>query len=78
MPVNNAANPPGSLAHAAAAKIQSTKSAFEVASEAVHIFGGNGLSKEYIVEKLFRDARAGLIMDGTNEALALGGSLDFD
>lgn len=68
----NAANPPGSLAHAAAAKIESTKAAFDVASEAVQIFGGNGLSKEYLVEKLFRDARAGLIMDGTNEALALG------
>jgi len=68
---------PGSLAHAAAVKNESTQTVFDVASEAVQIFGGNGLSKEYLVEKLFRDARAGLIMDGTNEALALGGVLDL-
>ena len=73
----NSSNPPGSLLNATAAKILSTQNAFEVASEAVQIHGGNGLSREYLVEKLFRDARAGLIMDGTNEALAIGGSLDL-
>lgn len=69
----NSASTPGSLAHAAAAKIESTNAAFEVANETVQIHGGNGLSREYLAEKLFRDARAGLIMDGTNEALALKG-----
>ena len=73
----NAANPPGSLLNATAAKVLSTETAFQVASEAVQIHGGNGLTKEYLIEKLFRDARAGLIMDGTNEALALGGTLDL-
>ena len=48
----------------------------EVASEALQIFGGNGMTKEYPMEKLLRDARAMLIADGCNEVLALkGGSL---
>jgi alkylation response protein AidB-like acyl-CoA dehydrogenase len=42
----------------------------------VQIFGGNGVTKEYPVEKLLRDARASLIADGCNEVLAMkGGSL---
>jgi len=73
----NSTSTPGSLAHAAAAKIESTKTAFDVATETVQIHGGNGLSREYLAEKLFRDARAGLIMDGTNEALALKGASDL-
>lgn len=59
-----------------AAKVTATQTAFEVASEALQIFGGNGLTREYPVEKLLRDARACLIADGCNEVLALkGGSL---
>lgn len=53
------------------AKIQGTQSAYEVADEAVQLFGGNGLTKEYLIEKLYRDARAGLIEDGSNETLAI-------
>ncbi len=71
----NAANPPGSLPHAVIAKGLSTEAAFKVASEAMQIFGGNGLSKEYCIEKIFRDARASMIEDGTNEALALSGAV---
>jgi len=37
----------------------------------VQIFGGYGLSKEFPIEKLFRDARAGLIEDGSNDSLAI-------
>ncbi len=54
-----------------ASKVYCTQAAFEVASEAVQLFGGYGLSKEYFVEKLFRDARASLIEDGSNDVLAL-------
>jgi alkylation response protein AidB-like acyl-CoA dehydrogenase len=57
--------------HAAASKIFCTQTAFEVASDAVQIFGGNGLCREYPVEKLFRDARASLIEDGENDFLGL-------
>jgi len=63
---------PGSLPHAIASKILSTNTAFEVANEAISI--GNGLAKEYIIEKLFRDARASMIEDGENNALAIAGS----
>jgi alkylation response protein AidB-like acyl-CoA dehydrogenase len=70
----NAANPPGSLAHAVSAKALSTETAFKVSSEAVQIHGGNGLSKEYVIEKIMRDARASMIEDGTNEVLLLRGS----
>lgn len=60
-----------SHAHAVACKWLSTETAFKVASEAIQIFGGNGLSKEYVIEKIFRDARAAMIEDGVNETLAL-------
>lgn len=56
-----------------AAKTFCTETAFKVASEAIQILGGVGLTREYHVEKLFRDARAGMIEDGVNETLALGG-----
>jgi alkylation response protein AidB-like acyl-CoA dehydrogenase len=37
----------------------------------MQIFGGYGLAREYPIEKIFRDARASMIEDGVNEALAL-------
>ena len=61
-----------SMAHIMAGKWLSTENAFQVASEAIQIHGGNGLSREYAIEKIFRDARAGMIEDGVNESLALG------
>jgi alkylation response protein AidB-like acyl-CoA dehydrogenase len=68
---NQAIAPNGSHSHAVASKILSTNTAFEVANEAISIFGGVGLTKEYLIEKLFRDARAATIEDGENNALAL-------
>jgi acyl-CoA dehydrogenase len=71
---SNALNGP-SLPHAIASKVTSTQTAFEVASEALQIFGGNGTSREYPIEKIFRDARASMIEDGCNYVLGLlGGS----
>jgi alkylation response protein AidB-like acyl-CoA dehydrogenase len=61
------------LPAAMAAKVGCTQAAFEIASDALQMFGGNGMTREYPVEKLFRDARAGLIEDGCNELLALKG-----
>ncbi|MBW2398628.1 MAG: acyl-CoA dehydrogenase, partial [Deltaproteobacteria bacterium] len=64
-----------SIAHCIASKTFITNTAFEVASDALQIFGGNGVSREYPMEKLLRDARAALIEDGCNEVLAIvGGS----
>jgi acyl-CoA dehydrogenase len=72
----NATASQAALQGSIAAKITATQNAFEVASEAVQIFGANGLTREYPVEKLLRDSRAGLIADGCNEVLALkGGNL---
>ena len=60
---------------AAAAKVTATQTAFEVASEALQIFGGNGLTREYPIEKILRDTRAAMVEDGCNELLGvLGGS----
>ncbi|MCD6586426.1 MAG: acyl-CoA/acyl-ACP dehydrogenase [Desulfobacteraceae bacterium] len=53
------------------AKVHGTQAAFDVANDAIQIFGGNGLTKEYLIEKLFRDARAMLIEDGSNDSLAV-------
>ncbi|RMD85232.1 MAG: acyl-CoA dehydrogenase [Candidatus Dadabacteria bacterium] len=69
----NAANAP-QLEYSIATKVFCTTTAFEVASEAVQIFGGNGLSREYPVEKLLRDARASMIEDGCNDVLSLIGA----
>ncbi|MCP4749628.1 MAG: acyl-CoA/acyl-ACP dehydrogenase [Proteobacteria bacterium] len=77
MAAYNRAAETGSTAHAIAAKILSTKTSFEVASEAISVFGGNGLAREYAVEKMFRDARAAMIEDGENNVLALAGSEDL-
>jgi alkylation response protein AidB-like acyl-CoA dehydrogenase len=60
--------------YAIASKVTSTNTAFEVASAALQIFGGNGLSREYPIEKIMRDARASMIEDGCNEVLSLVGA----
>ncbi len=65
---------PVAVHYAMASKIMATETAFRVANQAVQIFGGSGLSKEYLIEKIFRDARAALIEDGTNEILAISGA----
>jgi alkylation response protein AidB-like acyl-CoA dehydrogenase len=69
----NAANPP-LVQYSIATKVFCTNTAFEVASDAVQIFGGNGLSREYPIEKILRDARASMIEDGCNEVLSLLGA----
>ena len=70
MVFNSATNPP-LVQYSIASKVFSTSTAFEVASAALQIFGGNGLSREYPIEKLMRDARASMIEDGCNDVLGL-------
>lgn len=55
------------------AKVYGTQAAFEVCNDAIQIFGANGLTKEYLIEKLFRDSRAMLIEDGSNDSIAIAG-----
>ncbi len=54
------------VTEAAMAKYFSSEIAEKVASKAVEVFGGVGISKEYPVEKLYRDAKIGRIYEGTS------------
>jgi len=72
--IYNATHPPGLVQYSIASKTFATNTAFEVASAALQIYGGNGLSREYPIEKLMRDARASMIEDGCNEILSLVGA----
>jgi alkylation response protein AidB-like acyl-CoA dehydrogenase len=56
-----------------AAKTFATQTAVDVTGDAIQIFGGNGISKEYLIEKLYRDARTTTICDGSNDSLSLVG-----
>ena len=51
----------------AMAKCFATDSAMRATVDAVQIFGGNGYTKEYPVEKLMRDAKLMQIYEGTNQ-----------
>jgi len=53
---------------AAMAKLAASETSHFVTNEAVQIFGGNGYSKEYPVERHFRDAKITEIYEGTSEA----------
>jgi len=69
---NNTADTPA-LQAGMMAKVTATQTAFEVASDALQMFGGNGLTREHPIEKIMRDARASMIEDGCNEVLAIKG-----
>lgn len=69
--IYNQSTVPPATEYSIAAKVHCTQISFEVASDAIQLMGGYGLSKEFHVEKIFRDARASMIEDGTNEVLGL-------
>ena len=52
----------------AMAKLAASEASHYITNEAVQIFGGNGYSKEYPVERHFRDAKITEIYEGTSEA----------
>jgi len=70
---NDAVETPA-VEYAIAAKTYCTQACWEVTDRALQLFGGKGLSRGYVVEKLFRDARASLIEDGANDVLMLVGA----
>src|SRR5512134_2314645 len=49
------------------AKCFATDTAMRVTTDAVQVFGGNGYTREYPVEKLMRDAKLMQIYEGTNQ-----------
>ena len=53
------------LAEAAMAKYYSSEVAERAASKAIEIHGGVGVTRDYPVEKLYRDAKIGRIYEGT-------------
>jgi alkylation response protein AidB-like acyl-CoA dehydrogenase len=72
--IYNYNNTPPDTKYSIASKVFCTNTAFEVANDAVQIFGGYGLSREYPIEKIFRDARAALVEDGANDSLMITGA----
>lgn len=53
--------------YAAMAKLFASETANKVCAEAVQIHGGNGYSRDYAVERMYRDARVTTIYEGTSE-----------
>jgi len=62
---------------AAMAKLFASETAMEAVIKAVQIHGGYGYTKEYTVERLFRDAKITEIYEGTSEVqrMVIAGSL---
>lgn len=62
---------------AAQAKLFASDTAMWVTTDAVQIHGGYGYTKEYVVEKLMRDAKLTQIYEGTNQVnrIVAGGAL---
>ncbi len=53
------------IQEAAFAKLFSSRAAEKITSQAIDLFGGNGFTSEYPVEKFWRDAKIGQIYEGT-------------
>jgi len=49
------------------AKMFATDASMRIATDSVQIFGGYGFIKEYKVERFFREAKRGQIVEGTNQ-----------
>lgn len=57
--------------HCAMAKQFASEAAFQIADEALQLYGGYGYIREYQVERIFRDLRVNRILEGTNEIMRL-------
>ena len=54
------------IEEAAMAKLFASRAAEKIGSMAIDLFGGNGFTREYPVEKFWRDAKIGQIYEGTS------------
>jgi len=54
------------IEEAAIAKLYASRAAEKITSLAIDLYGGNGFTKEYPVEKFWRDAKIGQIYEGTS------------
>lgn len=57
----------GDVTLAAMAKIQATDAAMNVSTQAISVAGERGLEPELLLERIFRDSKAGQIYEGTNQ-----------
>ncbi len=53
------------IKQAAMAKLMSSQVAQKVSSAVIDLYGGNGFTKEYPVEKFYRDSKIGTVYEGT-------------
>jgi alkylation response protein AidB-like acyl-CoA dehydrogenase len=54
------------VVEAAMAKLYASQTAQRIASNCIDLYGGYGFTKEYPVEKLYRDSKIGTIYEGTS------------
>ena len=60
-------NHPDTAKTSAIAKFFASESAVQIANDAVQIHGGYGFTKDYPVEKMYRDAKILTIYEGTSQ-----------
>jgi alkylation response protein AidB-like acyl-CoA dehydrogenase len=58
--------------HGFKAKLLTSETAVEVTNRAIQVMGGHGYCRDYVVERLFRDARGLMLHFKTSEGLRLG------
>jgi len=49
------------------AKVQATDAAMKVSTDVLSLLGADGMKPELLIERIFRDAKAGQIYEGTNQ-----------
>ncbi|HEY9716890.1 MAG TPA: acyl-CoA dehydrogenase family protein [Trichormus sp.] len=49
------------------AKVQATDAAMKVSTDVLSLLGADGIKPELLIERIFRDAKAGQIYEGTNQ-----------
>jgi butyryl-CoA dehydrogenase len=52
---------------ASMAKLKATDTAMDIATQAISLLGEDGLNPDLLLERIFRDAKAGQIYEGTNQ-----------
>ncbi len=67
----NAIAPEPHVLASVVSKVTATENAIEIAADCLRMFGGNGLTRDFPIEKLLRDARASVTEDGDNHLLSL-------
>ncbi len=57
-----------------AARVMACRTAAQVTQDVVYLHGGNGITREYLPEKLWRDAQPLQVADGTTDIVSLQGA----